>query len=381
MIERKVGGIMSGELFLPGSLPCQTAEQSFKIFGGALGEWLDYMPDGEVGTRRYWVDGVAFRVFNGHPEIETVKYPAPENGVEQWWPRGRHDEFGFRVKPGVSRVRFGDPGWRLGFAREAINSYALFKYMKKDGIIPARVRFQVCIPLTYSAVRYFFPDEDVDKVVPGFTEALRAEVEKIVEMIPNDDLAIQWDLAIENRITDVAMSEGGPELAKKEAARVCESAHEVCAWMPKAVHLGHHMCFGTLSGWPSRQPPTVGGSVILSNAAVAASGRSVEFLHIPTLGRADDEFFAPLADLNHTGMKVYMGAVHHLHGAGGLRAQLRTMKKYLPQFGIGAPCGFGRTQDRPGHLLADDGSKPRSPIDVVLDDHRKAVATLKDVMG
>jgi hypothetical protein len=23
------------------------------------------MPDGEVGTRRYWIDGVAFRVFNG----------------------------------------------------------------------------------------------------------------------------------------------------------------------------------------------------------------------------------------------------------------------------------------------------------------------------
>ncbi len=50
---------MSGELFLPGSLPCETAEESFRIFGGALGEWLDYMPDGEVGTRRYWIDGIA----------------------------------------------------------------------------------------------------------------------------------------------------------------------------------------------------------------------------------------------------------------------------------------------------------------------------------
>ena len=92
---------MPSALFLPGSLPTQTAEQSFRMFGGALGQWLNYMPDGEVGTRRYWIDGVAFRVFNGHPEIETIKYPSPENGVEKWWPRGRHDEFGGDGEPGT----------------------------------------------------------------------------------------------------------------------------------------------------------------------------------------------------------------------------------------------------------------------------------------
>jgi hypothetical protein len=372
---------MSGELFLPGSLPCETAEQSFQIFGGALGQWLDYMPDGEVGTRRYWIDGVAFRVFNGHPEIETVKWPAPENGVEQWWPRGRHDEFGFRVKPGVRNVRFGDPGWRLGFARDAINSYALFKYMKKDGLIPQHVRFQVCIPLTYSCVRYFFPDDDVEKVVPGFTEALRAEVAKIVEMIPNDDLAIQWDLAIENRLVDAALTEAGPEAAMKEAARVCAPAHDVCSWMPSNVHLGHHMCFGTLSGWPSRQPPSLAGSVMLSNAAVEASGRSVEFLHIPTLGTAEDVFFAPLKNLKHDGAKVYMGTIHHLHGPGGMRGQLEAIKRYLSRFGVSSPCGFGRAPDRPGRLITDDGSKAANPIDIILDDHRKAAALLRDAIG
>ena len=43
---------MPAELFLPGSLPCETAEQSFRTFGGPLGQWLAYMPDGEVGNRR-----------------------------------------------------------------------------------------------------------------------------------------------------------------------------------------------------------------------------------------------------------------------------------------------------------------------------------------
>jgi len=373
---------MSGELFLPGSLPCETAEQSFKVFGGTLGQWLDYMPDGEVGTRRYWVDGVAFRVFTNHPEIETVKRPVPDdNGVERWWPHGRHDEFGFRVRPGITKVRFGDPGWRLGFTRDAVNSYALFRYMKKDGIIPQRVRFQVCIPLTYSSLGYFFPEEDVPKLVPGFTEALRAEVAKMVELIPNDDLAIQWDLAIENRLIDMALANGSVEDGKKEAKRVMAPAAELCPGIPKAVHLGHHMCFGTLSGWPSRQPPNLTSAVLLSNAAVDASGRSVEFLHIPTLGSAEDAFFAPLKDLKHDGARVYMGAIHHLHHARGMGDQLKAMKKYLPEFGLASPCGFGRAPDRPGRLITDDGSKAANPIEIILADHKKAVGTLAEVMG
>jgi hypothetical protein len=372
---------MPAELFLPGSLPCETAEQSFKIFGGALGQWLAYMPDGEIGTRRYWIDGVAFRVFNGHPELETTKWPAPEYGVEQWWPRGRHDEFAFKVKRGVKQVRFGDPGWRLGFARDAVASYALFRYMKKDDVIPQRVRFQVCMPPTYSSVRYFFPDEDVEKVAPGFTRALRAETEKIVEMIPNNDLAVQFDLAVENRLVDVALEEQGARAAAKVAAQVCEPLAEICEVLPKAVHLGYHTCFGTLSGWPSRQPPSLRGSVILANAAIAASGRKTEFVHIPTLGRVDDDWFAPLKELKAGGARVYMGAIHHLHGAGGLPEQLKVMKRYLRDFGLGSPCGFGRSADRFDRLITDDGSKAANPIETILDDHRRAVIALWDVLG
>ena len=77
---------------------------------------LAYMPDGEVGERRYWIDGMAYRVFNDHPEIKTLRRPAPDaNGVESWRPLGMHDQFQFRVTPGVAQVRFGDPGWRLGY--------------------------------------------------------------------------------------------------------------------------------------------------------------------------------------------------------------------------------------------------------------------------
>jgi hypothetical protein len=371
---------MSAELLFPGSLPCETAEQSFRIFGGALGQWLDYMPDGEVGTRRYWIDGLAYRVFTAHPDIETIKWPARENGVEQWWPRGRHDEFGFRVKPGVSKVKFGDPGWRLGFARDAINSYALFRCMKQEGVIPKHVRFQVCMPLTYSGLAYFFSEGDLPKIVDGLTESFRDEVAKMVEMIPNDDLAIQWDLAIEQKDVETLLEQGDFAAAQKIADRDCMPARTVCSEIPGEVHLGYHMCFGTLVGWPSRQPPDMTGSILLANAAVAASGRRVDFLHFPTLGSADDAFFAPLTNLKANGAKIYMGTIHHLHGPDGPRRQIETITKFLPDFGVSAPCGFGRTKDRPGRLLTDDGAKPSNPIDIVVRDHKAQVSMLNEIL-
>jgi hypothetical protein len=91
---------MAGDLLLVGSIPLDTPEQVLRRVGAPLGPYLAYMPDGEVGDRRYWIDGIAYRVFNGHPEIETLRRPAPDaNGVENWRPLGMHDQFQFRVKP------------------------------------------------------------------------------------------------------------------------------------------------------------------------------------------------------------------------------------------------------------------------------------------
>ena len=118
---------MAGDLLLVGSVPLDTPEQMLRRVGGPLGPYLAYMPDGEIGDRRYWIDGIAYRVFNGHPEIETLRRPAPDaNGVESWRPLGMHGQFQFRVRLGVAQVRFGDPGWRLGYTKDAVGSHFVF---------------------------------------------------------------------------------------------------------------------------------------------------------------------------------------------------------------------------------------------------------------
>src|SRR5215469_1775873 len=220
---------MPDELLLVGSIPLDTVEEVFRRVGGPLGPYLAYMPDGEVGDRRYWIDGIAYRVLNGHPEIETLRRPAPDaDGVERWRPLGIHDQFQFRVKPGVREVRFGDPGWRLGYTRDAVNSYFAFRQLKKEGVLPAALRFQVSLPLTYSAVTLFFAaPEDHPRIVPGFTAALRAEVAKMIELIPPEDLAIQWDLAVENRYIEGTLAREGAAAARREAERLMAPAREI----------------------------------------------------------------------------------------------------------------------------------------------------------
>jgi hypothetical protein len=370
---------MHDDLLLVGSIPLDTAEQVFRAFGPALGAHVPYLPDGEIGERRYWIDGVAYRVLNGHPELETLKRPAPDaNGVESWRPLGIRDQFAFRVKPGVARVRFGDPGWRLGYTRDAVNSYFVFKTLKKEGVIPPHVRFQVCLPLTESAVTSFFPDAaDHARIMPGFNDALRTEIAKIVELIPPEDLAIQWDLAVENRYLEATLAREGAAAARREAERTVAPAAEICPAIPSSVALGFHSCFGTLEGWPSRRPNDLTGTVMLINACVAAAERRVDFVHFPTLASSGAAFFAPLADLDRACGRVYVGAIHHLHDAGGLAGQIAAARKYLPEFGLAAPCGFGRAPERPGHLLGAGGGRPADPIATILADHRRAVEALR----
>jgi len=52
----------------------------------------------------------------------------------------------------------------------------------------------------------------------GFTAALRAEVAKMIELIPPEDFAIQWDLAVENRYIEGTLAREGLAAARRGRA-------------------------------------------------------------------------------------------------------------------------------------------------------------------
>lgn len=346
---------MGQNLLLVGSVPLDTVEQVMRVFGGALAKHVPAIPDGEVGERRSWVNRLSYQIFNGHLEIETLKRPKPVNGVEQLLPLGRDDTWEFRVKPGVERVRFGNPGVRLGYARDAVNSYFVFKTLREKGVIPPGVRFQISIPMVNSVVRplYFKAPGDLDRVRPGYEEALAAEVAAICAQLPNEDIAIQWDVAWE--VAAVHGAAGEPA-AEAEIATHTGAIERLSRHLPDAVQLGFHFCFGTFGGWPAFAPPTLGRAVELINAAVAATRRRVDWIHVPALDTADEAFYAPLRSLDARGARVYMGMIHSMNT---LEKRLDVARRFLPDFGLAAYCGFGRT--------------PPSELPAILRDHQKAL--------
>jgi hypothetical protein len=350
---------MGNQLLLVGSVPLDTVEQVMRTFGGPLGRYLPAMPDGEVGERRSWVNRFSYLVFNGHADLETLRRPPKIDGIEQLLPVKRNEGWQFRVRPGVDRVRFGLPGLRLGYARDATSSHFIFRTLREQGVLPADVLFQISIPMINSVVRpLYFPEPgDIDKVRPGFEEALAAEIRVIVNRIPAKDLAIQWDLAGE--LLAVYGQPGAPPSEAQIETNVAP-VRRLSALLPGDAALGFHFCFGTFGGWPAFAPPDLGRAVELINASVAAAGRRVDWVHIPALDRTDDAFYAPLKGLSIGGARVYMGMIHSMPS---FRTRLAVVRKFVLDFGLGAYCGFGRT--------------PPEQLPQVLDDHLKAVELLK----
>lgn len=332
---------MGKNLLLVGSVPLDSVEEVMRVFGGALARHLPAIPDGEVGERRSWVNRFCYLVFNGHPDIDTIKRPKAVDGVEQLLPRSREDSWEFKVRNGVENVRFGNPGSRLGYARDAVSSYFVFRTLREKGLFPADMRFQISIPMVNSVIRplYFPIPGDLAKVRPGFEAALAAEISAIVARVPNEDLAIQWDCAWEVSAVH-GSAKGIPSEAEAEVETQVAPIRRLSRLVPDAVHLGFHFCFGTFGGWPAFAPPSLARVVDLANGAVKAAERKVEWVHIPSLDTADPAFYAPLAGLDIGEARVYLGAIHNM---ATLRERVEVARKYLPEFGLAAYCGFGRT--------------------------------------
>lgn len=346
---------MGQNALLVGSVPLKTVEEVMTKFGGTLGKHLPAIPDGEVGERRSWVMRLSYQVFNGHIDLETTKRPERENDIEQLMPRGPKDAWQFKVKPGVDMVRFGNPGYRLGYAKDAVNSYFVFKTLREKGVLPPDIRFQISMPMVNSVIRPLtFPDpKDLERLRPGYEEAIAAELDAIFEAIPPKDLAIQWDMAWEIAAVYDGM-EGYP--AEREIETHVAPVGRLSQRIPPDVAVGFHFCFGTFGGWPRFAPKDLGRAVELINASVKATGRPVDWVHIPTLDRTDDAFYAPLADLDIGKARIYLGLIHSMDS---FAARLAVARKYAPDFGVAAYCGFGRT--------------PPEEMDQVLKDHLKAI--------
>jgi hypothetical protein len=312
---------------LVGSVPLANEEEVFTAAAEILGERLRRIPDGETGVRTNWI-GWQLGVFATHPQLEAVP-AAPDDYSAR--PR-------FRARAGVTAddIAFA----RLGYADAARASYATFARLKQAGAIPAGCRFQVSLPTPLAPIVAFVAPEAQAVVEPAYERRLLAELDEICAAIPHDQLAIQWDVAVE-----FALLEGvWPALFADVEGGIVERLVQIGRRVPDDVELGYHLCYGDAGHRHFKEPADAARLVEIANAVSAGVARPIAWIHLPVpRGRTDEAYFAPLRDLRlHPETELYLGLVHATDGAEGTRRRIATAQRVVENFGVATECGMGR---------------------------------------
>jgi hypothetical protein len=337
-----------------------TVEDVFRRSAEFLGDDVSMLPDGELGDRSQWITFVARHAYSRHPDLVTLS----RHTFEDWKPKHYDDQWRFAVREGVERVRFPT----IGYAEEAKRSYQVFARLRAEGAIRTGIRFLVALPGTESAVRPFVQNaRDFELLWDGYSEALRKEIAEIAAAIPEDELAIQWDLARETAaIEGIEFGFADASLAKLPSdpmERYCLMLGQLSNELPEGIWLGLHVCYGSLLHQEGESPDSahytpirdLTVSVEMLNRGVPACGRRVDFAHMPVqLSEKSDAFYRPLADLDVAGARVYIGLVDPSDGVEGALERIALARPYLSEFGLATPCGWGRRplSQRPEGLLS-----------------------------
>ena len=348
----------TGTVHLVGSVPLDDVESVLRTCAGGLGSLAASFPDGEVGQRKYWTFYLPQRTYSVHPDLEPVNEP-PGRQVRQPAPGASQQEWNeswwtFRLRPGVTHLTYPS----LHYVEEATASYAIFRRLRDEGVIPSGARFQVSFPATGSAVMGFFANPaDWPVVYDAYRRAIRNEVAQIVDAIPHEDLVVQWDIASEVRdilAGDRPLLPWSPQTSLEEKwERHLGDLEHLSRDIPEDVVLGYHFCFGTWGGWPKSVAPDASVCVRLANEAVIRAGRRVDYVHLPVMPDADDAWFGPLDGLAIGETWPFLGIVLD-DGLDAFERRARVAHRYLPAFGIASYCGWGREDpDRVPALLAN----------------------------
>jgi hypothetical protein len=319
---------------LVGSIPLPDAETVFRTLSGAVGRHLVRLPDGETGIRKTWIRFLQ-DVLLENPAIELAK-DVPPFKFTQWDGKVVREIPRLRLKPGAKPDA---NAFKTGYADMAIESWRLFDRMQKAGAIPADVKFQISIPTPIAPTYNNMVPSDRPGLLPALTQHFIGEVGKIANALPNDRIALQWDVCQEVLAWE-GYYETGPVDFRTETIDVLTRIGDA---VPAGIELGYHLCYGSPADEHMVQPKDAGVMVEMTNAIVAGVKRPIQFFHMPVpKGRTDDAYFAPLEKLRlgpHT--ELYLGLIHH-DDAKGDAARLAAARRHARVDGIGTECGMAR---------------------------------------
>jgi hypothetical protein len=311
---------------LNGSVPLTNSEEVFRTASSILGGRLRRIPDGETGERSNWI-GWQIQVLANNPDFEFIP---PDTEAYAPLP-----SFKLRSSRAISNITFSN----LGYADAAIASYTIFSQLKRAGVIPTNYRFQVSLPTPLAPVAAFVAPQDQTTVEPAYEAAMFAELDRITAAIPHDQLAIQWDVAVEFGMLEGVFSD--PSQIKQG---IIERLIRIGERVPADIELGYHLCYGDAGHKHFKEPEDTSKLVEIANAISAGVKRPINWIHLPVpRNRTDEAYFAPLRNLKlHPETELYLGLVHYTDGVEGTRKRIEAAQQVVTNFGVATECGFGR---------------------------------------
>ena len=321
-------------IYLVGSVPLTSARDVFETIGAKFGNRIAYIPDGET-DKLDWITQLE-TLFSDHPDFE----PSPEVFAVHAGSKARRR---YQLRAGVTpdAVDFGD----LGYADAAIASYEQFKKARAAGHIAAGARFQIDLVPAHSVLWLFVREDQQALLDDAYNRAVANDMRKIVDTLPHEDIAIQFDIASAvfarlERGEATIYGRTKLEMTDRFAAIVATLANKV----PADIPLLFHFCYGDANHKHAIEPTDMGDMVAMANALFEKIVRPVNLIHMPVpRDRSDDAYFAPLSRLQKpVGTELVLGLVHYTDGVEGTRTRIDTALRFAPSFSVATECGFGR---------------------------------------
>jgi hypothetical protein len=327
-----------------GSVNLPDAETVMREISSRIPVGVRRMTDGETGERGYWI---LFQIqkFRRMPEFESVTvgraYATSADAPQM--PQ-------LRLAEGVSADRIEWPD--LGYADAYAGSFEIFDRLQRVGTIPAGVRFQVQYPTPLASMAVTIVPDDLPGVAASYERALFADLDTLLDRLPHDRCAVQWDVAVEVGLLEGAMGPGSAMPVDQITPALVRCVERV----PADVPVGLHLCYGDYGHQHFKQPESIKLQVDLVNAVAAAAQRPVNWVSFTVpQARNDAGYFAPLRELaagQETELYFALVPYHpddqpdgtatdqarHIDDALGLSAAGQR------EWGICTECGMGRVE-------------------------------------
>jgi hypothetical protein len=323
-----------------GSVNLPDAETVMREISSRIPTGVRRITDGETGDRNYWIS-FQTRKFEQMPEFETVS-----SGRAYETAADAPDMPEFRLAKSACAEAIDWPN--LGYADEYTTSFDIFEQLQEQGTIPAGVRLQLQYPTPFASTAGMLPPEVLPTVAASYEQALFADLDTLLDRVPHERVAVQWDIAVELGALEGAMGLTMP--MEQIAPGIVRSVERV----PADVPVGLHLCYGDYGHEHWKQPASLQMQVDLVNSVTSATQRRLDFVSFTVpQDRDDNGYFEPVGVLrtgSDTELNFALVPYHPADQAPGTTArQIERIDAALAvsaggarDWGICTECGMGR---------------------------------------